>query len=336
MKYDIIDKRTIEINVELDEDLIYLYKIINPGDIIEGEDYRVIKFENEKEKIKVKIKIEVEDVKFSQYGNSLRVSGRILEADKEVVGHYHTFDIKIGSRFKLYKKNGIKSYELKILERSAKRRNQIFVISLDNDEIAIGIINNGIKILKEEEINISKGDPEEESKRKKIYSEIINIVNEYKPKYLCIIGPAFYPEEFYEYSKEKVEAEKILTFKVSNGGVNGIYEFVRRKEYYDTLKNIEIFELNKLIDEMLYLIQKNLIAFGFEEVYNNASYGNIEYVLISEEFFRKMKEENINKLIELFEILDKINSEIYFVNESIQNYELINRFGIIGKLRYKI
>ncbi|MGC9133471.1 MAG: hypothetical protein ACP5GJ_03680 [Nanopusillaceae archaeon] len=336
MKYNIIDKKTIKINAELDEDLIYLYKIINPGDIIEGEDYRVIKFENEKEKIKVKIKIEVEDIKFSQYGNSLRVSGKILEADKEVVGHYHTFDIKVGSEFKLYKKDGIKSYELKILEKSKKRKNQIFVVSLDNNEIAVGIINNGVKILKEEEINISKGDPEEESKRKKIYSEILNIINEYKLKYLCIIGPAFYPEEFYEYIKEKANVEKILTFKVSNGGVNGIYEFIRRKEYYDTLKNIEIFELNKLMDEILYLIQKNLIAFGFEEVYKNALYGNIEYVLITEEFFKKMKEENINKLLELFEILDKINSEIYFVNENIQNYELINKFGIIGKLRYKI
>ncbi|BFI73049.1 protein pelota [Nanoarchaeota archaeon] len=337
MKYYLIDKKTIKIKIEIEEDLLYLFKIINKGDIIEGEDYRVIKFENDKEKIKVKIKIEVEEVKFSQYGDSLRISGRILEADKEVVGHYHTFDIRIGTEFILFKKDGIKKYEIKILEKAQNRNNYIFVISLDNDQIAAGIINKGIKILREDRINISKEDPEGEAKRKKIYSEYVKLINDYKIKYLCIIGPIFYPEEFYDYIKDKVNVDKILTFKVSNGGADGIYEFTRRKEYYETLKDIEIMEINKKIDEILYLMQKGYISFGIDDVYKNAQYGNIEYVLISEEYFKKMKENgDIAKIIDLFNLLDNIDAEIYFVNNNVQNYELINKFGVIGKLRYKI
>jgi stalled ribosome rescue protein Dom34 len=51
-------------------------------------------------------------------------------------------------------------------------------------------------------------------------------------------------------------------------------------------------------------MQKNMVAFGYDEVYNNAVYNNIEYVLISEDCFKKMKEENnIDKIIDLFNIL---------------------------------
>jgi hypothetical protein len=50
-----------------------------------------------------------------------------------------------------------------------------------------------------------------------------------------------------------------------------------------------------------------------------------------------MKEENnIDKIINLFNILDKIDAEIYFVNNNVNNFELIDRFCIVGKLRYKI
>jgi stalled ribosome rescue protein Dom34 len=84
-------------------------------------------------------------------------------------------------------------------------------------------------------------------------------------------------------------------------------------------------------------MQKNMVAFGYDEVYNNAMYNNIEYVLISEECFKKMKEENnIDKIINLFNILDKIDAEIYFVNNNANNFELIDRFCIVGKLRYKL
>jgi len=96
MKHEIIDRKTIKIRVEDEVDLLYLYKIVNVGDIIEGYDYRTLKFENEKEKKKIKIKVEVENIKFSEYKDSLRISGKIIDSnDKDSIGHYHTFDIRI-------------------------------------------------------------------------------------------------------------------------------------------------------------------------------------------------------------------------------------------------
>jgi len=128
MKYEIIDKKTIKIRVEDEVDLLYLYKIVNVGDIIEGYDYRTLKFENEKEKKKIRIKIEVENIKFSEYRDSLRISGKIIDSnDKDSIGHYHTFDIRISTEFTLYKKEEIKKYEEKILEKSSRKKEDIFV-----------------------------------------------------------------------------------------------------------------------------------------------------------------------------------------------------------------
>jgi Predicted RNA-binding proteins len=294
MKYEIIDKKTIKIKIEDEVDLLYLYKIVNVGDVIEGHDYRTLKFENEKEKKKIKIKIEIKNIKFSEYKDSLRISGKIIDSnDKDSIGHYHTFDIRISTEFTLYKKEEIKKYEEKILEKSSRKKEDIFVISIDNNDIALGIINNGIKIIKEEYYKINKGDPEEKTKLYKIFSEFLDTIRDYDIKFLCIIGPLFYPEEFYDYIKDKLNIKNIKIYKVSNGGVNGIYEFVKRTEYYETLKNLEILEINKLIEEVLYLMQKNMVAFGYDEVYNNAMYNNIEYVLISEECFKKMKKKTI-------------------------------------------
>jgi Predicted RNA-binding proteins len=294
MKYEIIDKKTIKIKIEDEVDLLYLYKIVNVGDVIEGHDYRTLKFENEKEKKKIKIKIEIENIKFSEYKDSLRISGKIIDSnDKDSIGHYHTFDIRISTEFTLYKKEEIKKYEEKMLEKSSRKKEDIFVISIDNNDIALGIINNGIKIIKEEYYKINKGDPEEKTKLYKIFSEFLDTIRDYDIKFLCIIGPLFYPEEFYDYIKDKLNIKNIKIYKVSNGGVNGIYEFVKRTEYYETLKNLEILEINKLIEEVLYLMQKNMVAFGYDEVYNNAMYNNIEYVLISEECFKKMKKKTI-------------------------------------------
>ncbi len=338
MKYTFVDRNVVELVVEGDRDLFVLFKIIEKGDILYGEDYRVIKFEKEKEKIKVKIKIEVEEVKFSEYGDSLRVSGRILEASKEVVGHYHTFDIVVGSKVYLEKKKFL-PFHIKELEKSSNKYKKIYVVSLDSKSIAFGIISTRIEILREDEIYVNKEDPNRDSEIKKIYSEYIKIIEKEKPEILCIVGPIFYPEIFYKYLEEKIDIKniQIFQFKVSYGGINGIYEFIKRKEYYNMLKNVEILELNKIMEESISLINKGYIIFGIEKLKEYLESNNVEYILISEEFFKKLKsKENYEDLLFILDRADKINAEIYIVNEDVNYYELVRKFGVIAKIRYKI
>jgi len=335
MRIEWIDKDKVKIRVENEKDLFTLYKIINPSDILSGYDYRTIEFEKGKEKKKVWIKIEVERVKFSEYGDSLRINGKILEASEIVVGKYHTFDIRIGSEIILEKK--FTKFDIEELEKATKKRKEIYVLSLDNRNIALAKISDRIEIIIEEEVNIPKEDLNRDSIYKQKLSNVIKKIEE-KPEILVIVGPVFYPDYFEEYIREKLgEDIKILKFRVSQGGINGVIEFSKRKEYLDTLKEYEILELNKIIDDFIKSMLNGMVVMGLEKVKEYAEIGNIDYLLISEDFYKKMKEDGkINIILNIIDMVEKTKGKIYFIYKNIENYELINKFGIVAKIKYKI
>lgn len=334
MKVEWIDRKTVKIFVESEKDLYTLYKIINKGDIIEAYDYRVLKFENEKEKRRIRLRVEAEDVKFSQYSDSLRISGRVLESSEEIEGHYHTLDIRKGSEILLIKE--FREYEIKELEKSQKREKEIYIVSLDSHDIAVAVVSKDLEVLYEKSFDVNKEDPERDSKILKIYSEVLNILKNKNVKFLVICGPLFYPDKFYEYIKDKISLEKVLTFKVSQGGINGIYELLRRKEYLDTLKEVEIFLVNRIIEDFIESLYKGYGVLGLESVKENAIINNIQYIIVSENFFKKIKEEGkISELLDLFSIIERSKGDIYFAYEKNHYFDLIDRYGIVGKLRFK-
>jgi len=334
-----IDKNTIKIRIEKDSDLISLFKIINPGDVISGYDYRTIKLsETRKERIKVWIKMKVERVKFSEYEDSLRVSGRILETSDVVTGKYHTFNLKKGSEFKLYKRFWT-PYEISELERAQKVDKKIYIISIDDREVSLGIISNQkVRIIENFIIDLAKDDPNRESVFIQKISRIIKILNTEKPKVIIIVGPMYYPDIFEKNLKEKFLGDaQVLKFKVSKGGKYGIYEFLRRKEYLDALKDVEIAEVNKIISDFLEAMVRGYAVFGLEKIKEYADMGNLEFVIVSYRFFKKIKEEgNISELLNLFKRLEQIKSRVFFAYEENENFDLIDKFGVVGKVRYKI
>jgi len=333
MKVDFLDKKTVRVFIEYEEDLIDLFKVINPGDVISGYDYRVIEISDKKERKKVWIKIRVEDIKFSEYSDSLRVSGKIIEASEEVQGHFHTFDIRVGSEIVLFKEKGFKRFELEELSKK-RRRKKIYIVSLDNNSIAVAKINKGLEVLLDEDINVPKDHPERDSIIKNLYKKAVDVLRD--AEVIVIVGPVFYPEEFKKYLLEKVMDKEVLDFRISIGGISGIYEFLNRTEYLEVLRGLEIAEINKTIDDFIFSITKGKACFGLEEVLERSEYCNLEYVLISYEWFKKIKsnKEILEKVIKLIENLDKCNVNLHFVRKENKNFELIDRFGVVGKVRY--
>jgi len=333
MKVEFLDKKTAKIFVEYEEDLIDLFKVINPDDVLSGYDYRVIEIANKKDRRKVWIKIKVEDIKFSEYSDSLRVSGRVIEASEEVQGHFHTFDIRVGSEIVLFKEKGFKKFEIEELNKRRERKS-IYIVSLDSNSIAVARINGRLEILLDRDINVPKDHPERDSIIKNLYKEVIDTLKD--AEVIVVVGPVFYPEEFKKYLLEKIKDRKILDFRISIGGISGIYEFLNRTEYLTTLKELEIAEINKLIDDLMFYITKGMVCFGLDETLERASYCNLEYVLISYEWFKKVKSDKniLEKLILLMDTLDRCNISLYFVRKENKNFEFIDRFGIVGKVRY--
>ena len=333
MKIEFLDKKTVKLKVEVEEDLITLFKIINPGDMISGYDYRVIEFNGKKERVRVWIKIAIEKLRFSEYGDTLRVSGRIIEASEEVQGHFHTFDIRVGSEIVLFKEKGFKKYEIKELNKRIIK-NELYIVSLDSNSIAVAKMNYKLEILLEEDINVPKDHPERESIIRNIYKKAARLLE--KASLIVVVGPVFYPEKFRKYLLEIYRDKQVLTFRISLGGVSGIYEFLNRTEYLKVLERFEIFKVNKKIEDFIIAVTKGYVCFGLEEVIQNLSYCNLEYILISQEWFKKVKsdEKYLTKIIELFDKADRCNVEVYFVRRENRNFELIDKSGVVGKVRY--
>ena len=237
-----IDKNTVKVRVEDEYDLLTLFKIINEGDIVYGYDYRTEKIgEKKKERIKVWIKINVENIKFSEYSDSLRINGVIIESSDLVSGKYHTFDIHIGSEIYIQKKEW-SNYEIEELKNSEKKSRELYIVSVDDSNICFAkIYRNKIKIIHNININIPKDDPNRENIFMEKASHIIKSINEISPEFIIIIGPIFYPEIFSKICDKKLKKDiKYRKFKVAHGGIYGIKEFLRRKEYLDSIKEIEI------------------------------------------------------------------------------------------------
>jgi protein pelota len=333
------DKNTVRIRVEDEYDLLTLFKIVGEGDVVYGYDFRTIKIsEGKKERVKVWIKIEVENVKFSEYEDALRINGRILDASEIVSGKYHTFDVRIGSELYIQKKIWSK-YELSELEKAQKKTKEIYIVSIDDSEICLAsIFRNKVNIIEDLRFSVPKEDPERDSVFIEKISRVIKIINEREPELLVIVGPIFYPDIFDKECEKKLNKEiKRLKFKVSRGGKFGIYEFLRRKEYLDVIKEQEIAQVNKKIAEFLEALISGLAVFGLENVREYVYMQNVEFILISYDYFKKLKEEGrSSEILDLIKLAEECGSRVYFVFKTNENFETIDRFGIVAKVRYKI
>ncbi len=347
MKVEFVDgkKNVLRIFVETEKDLWYLYRIIDPGDVISGHDFRVLKSGSEdksnKQKVRIWLKIEVKDVKFHEYSDVLRVSGQIIEASEYVGGKMHTFTIKPGKEFTLEKKR-MTRFHLREIERARRSNKEILVVSLDDREFAIGKISNRkIEILYEDKLGLSKEDPSREDVFTQKLVELAKKVIEISSGYhiIAIASPMFWKDKLLEEILERAPElkQKIKLFTISTGGIHGIYEFSRREEYLQALQEVELMRVNNKISEFLRALLNGLSTLGMENVKFAAESGAVEFILIDEEFFRKMKENGqVEELISLFKLVEDLDGEIYFVNRDNANYDLIHKYGVVAKLRYKL
>jgi len=103
--------------------LWHLQNILENGDFLTAKTLRTIFIQKEEGKEKgekkfVTLKIKVEKIEFDKYKNNLRVSGKIVEAPKEVQkGSYHTIEVGLGSFLSLEKEEW-KKEQLERMERA--------------------------------------------------------------------------------------------------------------------------------------------------------------------------------------------------------------------------
>jgi mRNA surveillance protein pelota len=315
-----IEKNTLILMPEDEEDLFKLTQIIEKDDIIEGKDLRKVKISNDVVKKPFYIVMKVEEI---VEGKPLRVKGIVLNEHEEFPkGSYHSFTIDVGKEFKLTKK-AIPSFIKEILEE--KKKEPIKAILLDDEKAEFFVIKDKtIDKIKEIKYKDNEGERSYELLKKEIEKE--NWDN------FVIAGPGVFKEELAKLLKDK----NFIIASTSTIGFNGIKELLKRKELDKLFKDLKTKKEEEIIDNFLVELKKEgNVSYG-KELFELAEIGAIKELFINSDLiFKNNNKEEKEKIINLINKVEESNGKVHLIETDTK--KKLKGFGnMIAFLRFKI
>ncbi|MCX6767816.1 MAG: mRNA surveillance protein pelota [Candidatus Micrarchaeota archaeon] len=222
------------------EDLWYLKKIIDEGDLVRGRSWRRFKTGDKLrpeagEKKAINVEVRVSAVEFAEAANRLRVTGKITQGEPEEfvqVGEHHTIDVEPHDRLEVRKK--LSMYHKKILEEAKKKAKKINAIIVVMDEEKAGfcfVQPRGMTFPFEITNTASKRDPKSfEELTKKYFNEILGKLAGAQADRLIVAGPGFAKDNFRKFAEQKDPAlVKRMWFEhASTAERTGAYELLKK------------------------------------------------------------------------------------------------------------
>jgi len=339
-----IDKKNnfLELIPETLDDLWYLQRILEKGDLVSGSSERKIKGEEGRkaEKIAIWVEITAEKIEFHESTKTLRISGK-MQAMKPIeffeANAFHSIEIELKNKIKI-RKNKIKEFQLEIIEKAVKNtgRNKLLLIVLDDEEATIGeATEKGIKI----KAVIKSGRQgkmfkEEKRKENKYFEEILKKVQEEKKEKILIAGPGFTKNDLQKYLKNK-NIELNAVFENTNSvGKTGLNELIKNEIIEKILHESLLVKENKKMEEVMKEARKenSMAEYGLKEVKEAAEKGAVEELIVSDKKFFEEREE-IQALIEKVE---EFKGKVMLISSEHEAGEYLAGFGgIIALLRFR-
>ncbi|MGC9057558.1 MAG: mRNA surveillance protein pelota [Candidatus Micrarchaeia archaeon] len=321
------------------EDVWNVYKLITKGATVSARTNRKYKppGSNREERISIYVILEAEKVDLSKYSNSIRVTGKIVEARPEYVapiGAYHTIDVGIGDEVSIRKE--WKDYEIEALENAIKasRRSILNIIVMDDEKATFASIRMyGVEFGIEIENTGKKVDKNIPTDR--YFHEVLNEMKRIDGK-IILGGPGFTKENFYNFARKESPdtAKRILLVSASNAEKSGVYEVIRSDEIRDIMEEEQVRAAVRDIETFLKSIGKEdgLSVYGKKEVEKCSEMGAIEKLIIVDSLVRS--DESYEMLI------DNVKSKggsVLIVPEESQVALQLNAFGgVVALLRFKV
>ncbi|MEZ0247848.1 MAG: mRNA surveillance protein Pelota [Thermoproteus sp.] len=291
-----VDRRrgVVQVLPEREEDLYFVYLLVDRGDVVRGWTVREYKPEGAKEgeRVKVFLGVRVEALEYHRFRGSLRIRGVVVEAEglEGVKGRRHTFDVLPGREIEVAKPD---SYPFELVDEVARLASaslpRLLLVSLDGDEAAVAHVTAlGVEVLGVFENRRPKGaerDSEEEALGP-FFKEVARAVEQYRlrlrPDRVVLAGPQLYIEIASSYIKGDPAPQ-------SSGGLAGVYEFQRGEgfERYRAALGAE------LVGEVLRLAadRPELVAVGLEAVREAAAQGRVKALAVLDEALKEMAAE---------------------------------------------
>lgn len=349
LEYD-KDKGILELTIEVPEDLYYISLLLDKGDLAYAWTTRQLKFEGKGgesrkgDRVKVYLGIRVEAIEYHRFTKRVRVRGVIIEAPERIhsKGSYHTLSIGVGSHIRIIK-NNITLYHEKILKMASSRIKKILLLSVGDDEIAIGILRpQGIEILTSWPIAPLKTDKTHSivEMYMKPLKETLRNISEYlkreKVEVLILASINLLMNIAKSLLSEELPSNiKLITISVSEGGVSGIYEVLRRNDLRYLFSEVRGLYERELVESIFIDISKGdeKIAIGLEEVSSASRIGSISHVVLIDEllFDPKVRDE----VIRILERTMSTRGEITIIpRETEHGLKLEKIGGIVARLYF--
>ncbi len=341
----------MKLNLTNLDDLWALYGIISSKDRIYARTTRELKIDKpgrpSSRRVPVFLGINVEKVYFDKEVTRLRIHGKVIDApeDLNIKGKYHTLNLIVGESLTVVKDYWHK-HQLKNLQDLTKEEGSVIIVAIDAEECCIAL-NRIYGIQVKAEINSKLPGKLETEQREAVLVEYFKSINkildriytENKGK-IVIVGPGFTKENFMKYIKNtnKELAIAIETVdNVSNGGISGVYEAIRVGIVNKVLKRIRVVKETALVEEVFRRLGASTgdIAFGLDEVAEDALIGAIDTILVCDDTLRRQADEDRSNLVEVIRnVEEKSGRAVIISNMHEAGAKLKSLGGVAALLRY--
>ena len=349
-------KRMVEVVPETTLDLLNLFRLVQPGDVLYSFTTREMKKERadgsyDSERMRVRVAVEVEKKSLEPMMRRVSFLGRIIyeSRDAGLEGKYHSIHLTRGQSLTIESRRGFQRLRgfADYYRRSQEAGAGVILVLVDDEGLAVTRIDRtGLRKLYEKRLPASgKEDPSARLEMvTRLYSGSAEVVrkeierSEEKPEVL-VFGPSVFVAEYLDYLRR--HKREILGFVKRSGdataGAAGVEELLRGgmlREYASRLKVVSDAEA---VERLLETMARNpsMVALGVEECLRAVELGAVEMLLVSEDFlWEHLIEENVERLLELAEAT---RAYVRVVSSGLEASDKLNALGgVAAVLRYSL
>lgn len=349
-------KRLVALVPEGGVDLLNLFRLIQPGDVILSETSREVKKERaygrwDSERVSVTLGVEVGKKLIDPLMRRIGFAGRIVYESRQLdlIGKHHTIHVHPGMEVRVRSEKGferLKAFASNYLGRKGEGE-RVLCVALDNEGLAVAeFTGHGLKTLYSKRIpSLDKsvqvvGDGEREKRFREVAGLLHDYLREHEGAEIVLLGPSIFVEDFVHHLKR--ERKEILgrvgkRGYVSLGREEGLQEALRSgvlAEYGSSLKPVgDAVEVERFVRIMSE--NPEMVALGLKEVLEAWRLGAIEKVLASEGFlWERIVDENVAGLLDEVE---RGRIKLRVILDGLEASEKIKGLGgIVAFLRYPL
>ena len=320
----------LRVRAEREEDLYYLYLLIDRGDLVRAWTTREYRPEGAKrsERIRVRLGVRVEALEFHRFRRSLRVRGVVVEAPEDlegVRGRHHSIDVQVGAEVEVVKPVDYPRQLIDELVELARRSSaRALLVAVDTDEAAMAWVDQfGVEVVS----TLSRGAVGDDAPIRRFLEAVAGKVRQMGARRLIVAAPSPILDEA---RRVFGQAEYV---PIGSGGLPGVYEFQRTAT--EVLARLGLAEAASLVNRLMELAAKSpgRLALGFEAVERAVEVGAAEVVLVVDEVFKERAEE----FRRLARSVYGVGARLIFVPETTDAANVLRGLGgVAAILRYEL